>query len=275
MSGDAASGPPVRFTRDQGLAIITLDAPSRGNAVSLAMAEQLGDAVRLCHDDRDVRAVLIQATGKTFCAGGDLDEFRRERGDRGRAIEAIANRFHEVESLLLKLDVPVVTAVQGAAAGAGLMLALLGDVILSSDRATFVPAFARLGLSADGGSTWVLPRLIGTRRATEWLLTGRTLDADQALAWGLVSEVCSVEDLAERAAMIAQKLAMGPTPAFRSIKRLIGRSLGGDFDSQAVRETRAIAHHAETPNGEEGISALLERRGPRFASATVELSDGD
>jgi len=267
--------PLVRLTRNQGLAIITLDAPSRGNAVSLALAEQLSDAVRNCRDDRHVRAVLIQATGKTFCAGGDLLEFGRERGDRGRAIEAIANRFHEAESLLLKLDVPVVTAVQGAAAGAGLTLALLGDVIVVSDRAAFVPAFARLGLSADGGSTWVLPRLIGPRRATEWLLTGKTLGADQALAWGLVSEVCGADDLAARATMIAQKLAMGPTPAFRSIKRLIVRSLDSDFDSQAARETRAIARHAETPNGEEGISALRERREPRFADARADLSDDD
>ena len=264
----------VRYGCEQGLATITLDAP-HSNAINLALAEQLRDAVRRCHDDREVRTVLVQATGKTFCAGGDLKEFQRGRGDRAWAIEAIATRFHEAESLLLKLDVPVVTAVQGAAAGAGLTLALLGDVILASDRATFVPAFAQLGLSADGGSTWVLPRLIGTRRASEWLLTGKILGADQALAWGLVSEVCSAEDLAERAATIAQKLAMGPTPAFRSIKRLIRRSLGSDFDSQAAREARAIARHAETPNGEEGISALLERREPRFAAAMVELPDGD
>ncbi|MES2044744.1 MAG: enoyl-CoA hydratase-related protein [Pseudomonadota bacterium] len=264
----------VRCDREQGLAVITLDAP-HGNAINLALAEQLRDAVRQCHDDREIRAVLVQATGKTFCAGGDLDEFRRERGDRARAIEAIANRFHEAESLLLKLDVPVIIAVQGAAAGAGLTLALLGDVIIASDRASFVPGFARLGLSADGGSTWALPRLIGTRRTAEWLLTGKILDADQALAWGLVSEVCGAEDLAERAGEIARRLATGPTPALRSIKRLIGQSLGSDFESQAAREARAIAHHAETPNGEEGISALLEGREPRFVDAAADRSDRD
>ncbi len=264
----------VRCDREQGLAVITLDAP-RGNAINLALAEQLRDAVRQCHDDREIRAVLVQAKGKTFCAGGDLDEFRRERGDRARAIEAIANRFHEAESLLLKLNVPVITAVQGAAAGAGLTLALLGDVIIASDRASFVPGFARLGLSADGGSTWALPRLIGTRRTAEWLLTGKTLGAEQALVWGLVSEVCGAEGLAERAGEIARRLATGPTPALRSIKRLLGRSLGSDFESQAAREARAIAHHAETPNGEEGISALLEGREPRFVDAAADRSDRD
>jgi 2-(1,2-epoxy-1,2-dihydrophenyl)acetyl-CoA isomerase len=263
----------VHLARQQGLATITLDAP-RGNAINLALAEQLRDAVRACHEDRGVCAVMVQATGKTFCAGGDLNEFRRERGARAKAIGDIANRFHEAESLLLTLEVPVITAVQGAAAGAGLTLALLGDVVVAADRASFVPGFTRLGLSADGGSTWVLPRLIGTRRATEWLLTGKTLGANEALAWGLVSEVCGEEDLVGRAIKIARKLARGPTPAFRSIKRLIGQSLGSDFDGQAAREAVAIAHHSETAYGEEGIAAILARREPLFCDAAPEVFEG-
>lgn len=266
LSARTPDRPSVRFTRERGLATITLDAP-KGNAINLALAEQLRDAVRQCHTDRGVRAVLVQASGKTFCAGGDLAEFQRQRGDRAGAIEAIASRFHEAESLLLTLDVPVIIAVQGAAAGAGMTLALLGDIVVASEHARFVPGFVRLGLSADGGSTWVLPRLIGARRASQWLLTGQTLDASDALAWGVVSEVCGAGVLTARVNEIARALSNGPTPAFRAIKRLLRQSAGSTFEAQARREAQEIAHHAETSNGEEGIMAVFEKREPRFIDA--------
>ena len=254
----------IRFTRDGDVAIITLDDPQRGNAISLLLAQQLGAAVRQCLTDRSVRAVLLDATGKVFCAGGDLAEFQRERGERAVALQALASAFHEAERLLLELNIPLITSIQGAAAGAGLTLALLGDIILASDRAKFVPGFATLGVSADGGSTWVLPRLIGQRRATEWLLTGRVLSAAEAAAWGMVSGVFPAEELAAQARDVARTLASGPTPAFGSIKRLLRQSLQSNFADQTSCEARAIVHHAETANGEEGVSAFLEKRQPRF-----------
>lgn len=254
----------IKLTRDGDVGIITLDDPQRGNAISLMLARQLGAAVQQVAADSSIRAVMLDASGKVFCAGGDLAEFQRERGERAVALQTLAGAFHEAERLLLDLNVPLVTVIQGAAAGAGLTLALLGDVVVACDQAKFVPGFATLGVSADGGSTWLLPRLIGQRRAIEWLLTGRVLSADEAAAWGLVSEVCPADTLAGKASEVARKLASGPTPAFRSIKQLVRQSLGSDFADQTLCEARAIAHHAESANGEEGVRAFLERRAPRF-----------
>lgn len=257
-------GDYISLSRDGDVGVITLNDTGRGNAISHKLAEQLGAAAQQYAADRTIRAVLLNSSGKVFCAGGDLAEFQRERGERATALYAIASAFHEAQRLLLGLDVPLVVAVQGAAAGAGLTLALLGDIVLASDNAKFVPGFATLGVSADGGSTWVLPRLIGQRRATEWLMTGRVLSANQAEAWGLVSEVCPATELANRARDFAGQLSAGPTPAFGSIKRLVRQSLASTFVDQTRCEAQAIAHHAETRNGEEGVRAFFEQRKPQF-----------
>lgn len=255
----------VRVTREGEVGILTLDDPKRGNAISLMLAQQLTAAIRQCAADRAMRVVLLQSTGKVFCAGGDLAEFQRERGERAAALQSVATQFHEAERLLLELDVPLICAVQGAAAGAGLTLALLGDLVLASEEAKFVPGFTTLGVSADGGSTWLLPRLIGQRRAAEWLLTGQVKSAREAADWGIVSEVCPASELAHESIDLARRLASGPTAAFGSIKRLVRQSLESNFSDQTRCEAQAIAHHAETPNGEEGVKAFLERRLPRFS----------
>lgn len=257
-------GEYISLSRSGDVGLITLNDPHRGNAISLMLAEQLGAAVQQYAADRTIRAVLLNASGKVFCAGGDLAAFQRAPGARAIALHAIASAFHEAERLLLGLDVPLIVAVQGAAAGAGLTLALLGDIVLASDTAKFVPGFATLGVSADGGSTWVLPRLIGQRRATEWLMTGRVLSAAQAEAWGLVSEVFPAAELPNRALDLAGQLSAGPTPAFGSIKRLVRQSLASTFEDQTRCEAQAIAHHAETKNGEEGVRAFIEQRKPQF-----------
>lgn len=261
----------VNVAREGDVGIISLDDPERGNAISQLLARQLAEAIRECAANRSIRVVLLKSKGKIFCAGGDLAEFQRERGERAATLQSLASQFHEAERLLLELDVPLICAVQGAAAGAGLTLALLGDIVIASEEAKFVPGFATLGVSADGGSTWLLPRLIGQRRAAEWLLTGRVLSANEAAGWGLVSEVCSASELVDRSMVLAKRLASGPTPAFGSIKRLVRQSLESSFTDQTRCEALAIAHHAETPNGEEGVQAFLERRQPQFTGR--ECSD--
>lgn len=257
--------PVVQVTRADAVGIITLNNPDRLNIISAALAKQLTEAIRQCAADRSIRVLLLQSSGKVFCAGGDLAEFQRPRGERAAAIRSIATKFHEAEKLLLELDIPLVCAVQGVAAGAGMTLALLGDVVLAADNASFVPAFTTLGVSADGGSTWLLPRLIGPRRAAEWLITGEAKSASEAANWGLVTEVCPAGELGAKSMELANRLASGPTAAFGSIKRLIRQSCESTFDEQTQREAQAIAHHAETPNGEEGVIAFLDRRAPRFS----------
>ena len=179
----------VTCEQTDGLAIIRLCDPDNGNVISEALADQLCEVLESLHASLP-GAVLVASAGRVFCAGGNLRLFGGPHGQRRDRIEAIATRFHRAEQLLLELDCPLVVALQGAAAGAGMSLALTGDIIVASEDAVLVPAFSRLGLTADGGSTWLLPRLLGMRRATELLLTGRSLTATEAAQLGLVSEVC-------------------------------------------------------------------------------------
>lgn len=256
--------PRALYRREGALGRIVLASPETGNALGVEMAQDLLAATRACQADQEIRAVLITALGGNFCVGGDISLFRSPRGSRSDQIGRVTGPVHAAESILLGVDLPIVTAVQGAAAGAGISLALLGDVVLAGADACLVPAFTALGLSADGGSTWILPRLVGARRAAELLITGRRLNAETALAWGLFSEICPHDALAAHAESIAVRLSNGPTAAFRTVKRLLRRSDHSAFQDQVALEARMIAEHANSPDGEEGVSAFLQKRPPRF-----------
>jgi 2-(1,2-epoxy-1,2-dihydrophenyl)acetyl-CoA isomerase len=249
---------------DGGVGRIRLQSAENGNALGLTLARQLREVTEACLAEPTVRAVLIEAQGRNFCVGGDISAFNAPRDARQANIGQITTDFHTTLGLLLACDRPIISAIQGSAAGAGMSLALIGDVVMAAESAVLIPAFTAIGLSADGGTTWLLPRLIGARRAAELLLTNRRLTASEALGWGLVSEVCPPPDLEGRARAGADRLAGGPTAAFAAIKTLLRQSPAATFADQTAAEAVAIAAHAVGRDGEDGIAAFNAKRAPAF-----------
>jgi 2-(1,2-epoxy-1,2-dihydrophenyl)acetyl-CoA isomerase len=255
----------VRLERDGAVAQIVLARPEAGNAVSLALCQTFAEAVEACAADRSVRAVLLRAEGPNFCVGGDLQEFRRQAENRPAHLAALAHPFHAAQARLMTMAAPVVTAVQGAVAGAGCGLALCGDIVVAGESAGFTLAYTAIGLSPDGGSTHLLPRLIGLRRTQELMLTNRRLTAPQALALGLVTEVVADRDLEAHALALARRLAAGPTLAYGEVKRLLARTFDRDFAAQTDDEGDTIARLSGGLDAAEGIDAFFAKRPPVFA----------
>jgi 2-(1,2-epoxy-1,2-dihydrophenyl)acetyl-CoA isomerase len=247
---------------------IVLNRPERGNAIDRAMAAELRAAAEACAADPRARAVLLAARGRHFCVGGDLAEFDAAPEARRLQVRAIADDVHRAQEILLTLDAPVVVAVQGDAAGGGLGLALAGDFVLAGSTATLVAHYASIGLPADGGSTFLLPRLVGLARARELLLLDRRLSAEEARDWGLVYEICDSRDLAEAAEALAARLSVGPTASYGAMKRLLLASHRQDFRSQVDDEAALIARLSTSDDAAAGILAFREKRPPVFGLAT-------
>jgi 2-(1,2-epoxy-1,2-dihydrophenyl)acetyl-CoA isomerase len=199
-----------------------------------------------------------------FCAGGDLAHFRASGDDLPRELREITTYLHAAISLLSRLRVPVIAAVNGAVAGAGIGLLCAADLVIAAASARFTLAYTRVGLTPDGGSTFFLPRILGTRRALELMLTNRTLSAAEALDWGLASEVVPDEQLAERATVLARGLADGPTAAFAGVKRLLAGSAGESLEAQLEHESRTIADAARSADAREGMAAFFDKRPAKF-----------
>jgi 2-(1,2-epoxy-1,2-dihydrophenyl)acetyl-CoA isomerase len=250
----------VETSREGAVLTITLNRPDVLNALNAAMHQALAAALKEARSD-DVRAVVITGAGRGFCVGQDLSEFRDEAGDIGARLRG---NYHPNITAFRALEKPVLAAVNGAAAGAGLSLACACDLRIASDQASFVPAFVKIGLVPDSGGTFFVTRLVGQARAFEWLCSGRALTAAEAQQWGLVSEVIDAEALAARAAAVAAELAALPTRAIGMTKRLLDRagtaSLGDQLEWEAQLQTAATG----TDDFREGIAAFLEKREPRF-----------
>jgi len=252
------------FQVDGGVARITLRRPEAGNAMNLAMMRELLEVALRCDGDPAVRAVLLDAEGRLFCAGGDLQAFAAA-GDRAPALlKEMTAHLHAAIARFARMDPPLVIAVQGTAAGAGASLLGAGDLVLVARSARITLAYTRAGLAPDGGSTFYLARLVGLRRAQELLLTNRVLSAEEALALGLVTRVVDDEALAGEAARLAAELAQGPTRTFGAVKRLLLEGASSALEEQLERESRAIADASRAEDGREGIRAFLEKRAPRF-----------
>jgi 2-(1,2-epoxy-1,2-dihydrophenyl)acetyl-CoA isomerase len=209
--------------------------------------------------------VVLSGAGRHFCFGGDL----RAVGARAPAgedyIRELTTYLHAAISQFVRMDPPVIAAVNGTAAGAGVGLVAMADLALCARSSKFNLAYTQAGLTPDAGTTFLLPRTLGLKRTMELLLLNRALPADEALSWGLVNEVVADEQLLPRALEIAERLAEGASGAFGATKRLIAHSLGA-FESQMVLESESIARHAAGPEGREGVGAFLEKRKPQFPS---------
>lgn len=247
-----------------GVAHLTLNRPKMGNALDLDMAKALLAAAERCDRDPAVRAVLVTGSGSLFCAGGDVRGFASKGDQLPAFLRELTAALHAGVSLLSRMDPPVVAAVNGAAAGAGMSIACAADLIVAGESARFTVAYTAVGLTPDGSSTYFLPRLIGMQRAKELMLTNRRLSAAEALEWGLVNQVVPDADLAITSEHLARQLAEGPTRAYGSVKKLLLASAAQDLEAQLADEARGIIAIAESPDSREGISAFLEKRAPKF-----------
>lgn len=251
-----------------GLAHLRLARPEQRNGIDLAMVQALAAALDLVTKELEqdrVRALLISADGPAFTVGGDLRHLAGELERLPDELQIMIDSYHrEVLGRLAELPVPVIAAAQGAAAGGGLGLLWVADVVVASDDLRIATGFVHLALSGDGGSSWHLPRLVGLPRARELILGGRVLDAAEAYEWGLVGQVVPKAELAEVALERARALAAGPTHALARMKRLLLDSSTASYHEQLLAERDAIVDCARTGDAAEGIRAFGERRAPRF-----------
>lgn len=246
------------------VATITLNRPDAANALNLKMSEELCDAATICDEDPEVRAILLTGAGKMFSAGGDLASFASSGGEVPLLIKRMVTSLHAAISRFARGDAPVIGAINGTAAGAGFSLALATDLAIVSAEAKFTMAYTAAGLSPDGSSSYYLPRLVGTRRAADLMMTNRRLTADEALEWGLVNQVVPPEEVMPVALGLAKRLALGPTKSFGVVKKLLLQSFGESLESQMEVEGRGISDSARTDDAKEGIAAFMEKRKPTF-----------
>lgn len=263
---DAGSG--VRFTVDGAIATITLNRPKNGNTVDMAMAEGLTVASLRCMTDDAIRCVVLTGEGRFFCGGGDLAAMKAAGDEnRGAFLDELAGRVHMAASRLMRMAKPLVVLVNGPAAGAGLSLAISGDIVIAARSASFLAAYGGVGLTPDGGMSWMLPRLVGMRRAQEIIIRNRPIDAETAERIGLVTQVVDDDALMEEGMKIAAQLAASATGAIGAARALLLASYETTYEGQLERETRSIAIAGSTAEANEGISAFLEKRKPDFQGA--------
>lgn len=252
----------------QGVATITLNRPAALNALTPEMMEGLIEASAQCERDDKVRCVVIRGAGDNFMAGGDLKGFHksltedRERYLRRREMQVVG--AHQLIYQLRRMGKPVVASVRGAAAGFGLSLVLAADLAIAADDAMFTLAYRHVGLSADGGATYFLPRVVGERRALELALLGERFTAERAKELGIINWVTTYARLEEETSLLSRRLADGPTVALGLAKRLIRSSLDNSWDEHSHREAESFAVAAATEDHLEGVSAFVEKRRPVF-----------
>lgn len=253
----------LSVSQDGGVLTLQLNRPP-ANALDRNLCAALARTIRQCNADPSVRCVVITGKGRFFSAGGDLQAFQSAGDNIRNALAEMAADLHSAILALARMETPLVVAVNGAAAGAGVSLALFGDIVLAARSASFTSAYTAAGLTPDGGSTFLLPRLIGLRRAQEFMLLNQSIGSEMAAGWGMVSEVVDDADLAARTATLAAILARGPVNAFGATRRLLVQAQTFSLASQLDAEAASIADAAASLEGQEGIKAFLARRKPVF-----------
>jgi 2-(1,2-epoxy-1,2-dihydrophenyl)acetyl-CoA isomerase len=261
--GEDGAMAEIETSRDGGVLTITLNRPDVLNAFNRAMHEGLAAALKDARDP-EIRAVVLTGAGRGFCVGQDLTEFREAPGDIG---DRLRSNYHPNVLAIRALEKPVIAAVNGAAAGAGLSVACACDIRIASDAATFVPAFINIGLIPDSGGTYFIARLLGPARAFEWMTSGRRLTAAEAHAWGLVSEVIEADSLGPRVTDLAAQLAGMPTRGIGMTKRLFDRAGESTLEEQLELEAQLQSAATKTEDFREGVTAFLEKRDPRFSGS--------
>lgn len=248
---------------EDGVAVVTLNRPETSNAMSMELADALYSFVEPYSRDTSVRAWLINANGKNFCAGGDVSAFG-DASDPGAMIYAMASRVHASLKILQAHRAPVVMAIQGAAAGAGFSLVSTADIAIAGSSSSYLWAYAALGLTCDGGSSWNLPRVVGMRKAQELAFTGKRILAEEAAAIGLVTRVVEDDALQGEALTVAKRIAQGPTTSYGEVKKLFASTYANDYATQLDLEADSISAALVRTDGVNAVRAFLEKRKPEF-----------
>jgi 2-(1,2-epoxy-1,2-dihydrophenyl)acetyl-CoA isomerase len=243
--------------------VVTLNRPDSANTLNLQMAMDLLAAAMTCGRNPAVRAVVLTGAGKNFCFGGDLRGMIAKGKSADAYLRELTTYLHEAISHFVRMDAPVIAAVNGTAAGAGVGLVAMADLAVCAAGAKFNLAYTSVGLTPDASTSFLLPRAVGAKRAMELFLLNRSLGAEEALSWGLVNRVVPDAQLLTEAVKLGEQLVAGATRAFGRTKRLLANSLGA-LESQMVLESETIAAQAASPEGLEGIAAFLEKRKPSF-----------
>ncbi|MEL8055548.1 MAG: enoyl-CoA hydratase/isomerase [Pseudomonadota bacterium] len=258
----------ITYTVTDDIATITFNDPKTMNAAGIDTAEELLLAFELAGDQ--ARCTIVTGTGRGFCSGANLNPKMTDGGgnqgkpDAGKALDS---HYNPLVKAMRTHPHPIITAVNGAAAGVGCSIALMGDFIIAGQSAYFLQAFRRIGLVPDGGSTFLLPRMAGRARAMEMALFGEKIQAGQALEWGLINRVVGDDALMDEARAYAQKLADGPTQALSMIRDLVWSSEDNTFDEQLQAERFAQRTAGRQPDFKEGVTAFLEKRPANFRAS--------
>jgi 2-(1,2-epoxy-1,2-dihydrophenyl)acetyl-CoA isomerase len=255
---------PVLFDVVDGVARITLNRPEAGNAVDLAMARALLAISIRCQADATIRCVVLTGAGRLFCAGGDVGAFRTAGDGAGDLLSELAGTLHMAMARFARMPKPLLVLVNGPAAGAGLSMAICGDVVLAGRSAHFTAAYGAIGLTPDGGMSWLLPRLVGLRKAQEIILTNRRIKSDEAEAIGMVTRTVDDEALAAEGDKVAAQLANAAVGAIGAARALLRESLESSLETQLEREAESIARAGALPECREGLAAYFAKRAPDF-----------
>jgi len=258
---------PLIVEADGPIATLTLNRPKALNALDVAMAEALEEAVIALQHKPDLRVIVLKGAGRGFMAGGDLGVIQRGLTEGPQLVDAIMLPLHRALARLAEMPQPVIASLHGPVAGAGMSVAMATDLAIAADDAKFTLAYTRVGTSPDGSASWHLPRLVGLRKALEIALLADTIDAQEALRLNLINQVVPAADLASATAALAQRLATGPTQAYGRIKRLLRESADRDLPSQMNAEREAFHQSMKTQDFAEGIAAFLAKRPPSFRGA--------
>jgi 2-(1,2-epoxy-1,2-dihydrophenyl)acetyl-CoA isomerase len=256
---------PVLLELDDGLARLRLNRPDASNGLDIPVMTALHDALMRCHGDPRVRALLLSGEGPNFCAGGDVKTFAAKGEGLPDYLREATSWLGTCMSALIRLPAPVVTVVQGfAAGGGGFGLVCASDIVIAAESARFLLGATRVGMAPDGGSSVTLQRIVGLRRAMELALLNPTLTATQALEIGLVTRVVPDERLDQEGLTIAADLAAGPTRALAETKRLIWDGVGRSVEDCLPDESRTVSALSGTEDAREGLAAVIERRAPAY-----------
>jgi 2-(1,2-epoxy-1,2-dihydrophenyl)acetyl-CoA isomerase len=265
MSGrDLMPEGAVSLERRDGVAWVRLARPEQANTMNLGLCKDLHEAAMRCSDDPAIRAVVLTGEGRFFCAGGDARFLSGQGEALPRAVREATTYVHAAISRFARMDPPLIAAVNGPAAGGGVCLVAMSDIALSARSAHYTIAFPQLGFTIDCGGTFFLPRVMGERRAFDFVLGGQRLTAEDAAAAGLVTRVVDDADLLAQAGALAERLAKGATRALGGIKRLLRASAAESLEAQLENESRTLAETVKTRDAREGLAAFAEKRAAIF-----------
>jgi len=255
----------IEFTVDSGVAVLTLNRPDKFNSFNTEMHRELREALKEVRTNDEIRCLLITGNGRAFCAGQDLGDRSVAVGEEAPDLgDSVEKNYNPLIRTITSLELPVIAAVNGVAAGAGSSLALAADIVLAARSASFIQAFCKIGVIPDSGSTWILPRLVGMARAKGLALLGDKLSAEKAEEWGLIWQCVDDDQLQAQSLAMAKQLATQPTKGLSLIKRALKASTANSLDEQLELEKEYMRIAGRTDDYREGVAAFMEKRPAEF-----------